>query len=97
MVLYHTVCIKFKKDMVDDAQFKKILDQILSLRVIKGIRSLEGGKNFSLRGDFDLVFTAIMDDKATLDNYQTHELHVKVRDQYIAPFKENIVVVDFEC
>jgi len=82
---------------VDEAQFGKILNAILSLRAIKGVRSLEGGRNFSPRGDFDLVFTAIMDNKAALDFYQVHELHVKVRDESILPFRDNIVVVDFEC
>lgn len=37
-----------------------------------------------------------MKDKETLDRYQAHDLHTRLKEQYIAPVKENLIAVDYE-
>ena len=37
-----------------------------------------------------------MKDKATLEKYANDPIHVKVRDEYIQPLREDIAALDFE-
>ncbi len=37
-----------------------------------------------------------MRDKETLDRYAGDPIHVRVKDEVIAPLRENIIALDFE-
>ena len=64
---------------------------------IEGLINLEVGIDF-LQSDmsYDVVLYSELVDKAALDFYQNHPLHVKVATEVIKPVVISRVVVDYE-
>ena len=64
---------------------------------IEGLRHLEVGIDF-LQSDasYDVVLYSELEDKAALEYYQAHPLHVKVATEIVKPAATSRVVSDYE-
>jgi len=94
MVL-HLVLFRFKEES------KVHLDEAVArLKSMVGpvevIRDLKAGKDFLHSGrSYDLAVAVAFDDRSALDVYDNHPAHVPVK-QFLKPFLETSVSVDFE-
>ncbi len=64
---------------------------------IPGIIQITAGENFSSRSQgFDLGLTVRFQDRAALEQYLPHPAHRGCVDTFITPFKQDVIVVDYE-
>ena len=96
-MLIHIVCFKYKTDTSESAR-RDHVEKVTSLGdlAIPGILSLTVGTDIvrSTRS-FDTGLIVRFPDRAALDDYQKHPLHVPIA-QHGAALCEQIVSVDFE-
>lgn len=89
----HVVCHKYN----DKAEAQKISAMLNSLMGrVPSLRSMETGVDtVGSKRSYHLVLTAVFDDMAGLNEYQTHPAHVEVKE-YIHTVLESSVSVDYE-
>ncbi len=92
-MLTHIVLFKLKDRAVIDTARERLA--ALEGR-INSLRSLEVGVDV-VRGErsFDIALVATFDDRAGLEAYRTHPLHVEAAD-YIKAESEAVVSVDYD-
>jgi hypothetical protein len=77
----HLVLLKLQRPFDAEA-----LAHIHSLRSVAGVKSISCGDNYTTRGcGYNYAITVVFDSKASEAAYQTHPLHVEVRDKTIKP------------
>ncbi len=92
-MLTHIVLFKLKDRAVIDTARARLA--ALEGR-IKPLRSLEVGVDVVMgERSFDIALVATFDDRAGLEAYRTHPLHVEVAD-YIKAASEAVVSVDYD-
>jgi len=95
MPVQHIIAIKFKPDVTEE-QIIALGQGLKTLTQIDGVLSVECGKDFTQRADFNYVMVVIMRDRDTLERYGPHPVHIRVKDEIIAPLRENIIALDFD-
>lgn len=93
----HVVLFKTKADATDE-QKERMISELKALREkIPGIVDLSVGRNFSDRNQgYDIGLVVRFVDRAALDAYGPHPAHTGCVNTYIAPIKEDVLVVDYE-
>ena len=94
----HIVLFRWNADATPDA----IESAITELRALKtkipGILDLTCGANFTDRGkDFTHGLIVRFTDKAALDAYGPHPEHQRVVQNFINPFRADILALDYEA
>lgn len=79
-------------------QKERMIAELRTLREkIPGIVDLTVGHNFSDRSQgFDIGLVVRFTDRAALEVYLPHPAHRGCVDRFIAPIKEDVIVVDYE-
>lgn len=93
----HVVLIKAKPEATE-AQRDLLIAELGALKEkIPGIVSLSVGRNFSERNQgFHIGLVVRFVDRASLDAYGPHPAHQEVVQQFLAPVKQDVIVVDYE-
>ena len=98
----HVVLLKVKKGTTK-AQIQKFKEGIESLHTIPGVTSVSVGETFVEKkwmvdrtDGYTLGLRVRLESKKALKSYQDHELHIKVKEECIAPIAESAVAVDWE-
>ena len=93
----HLVLLKTKAPLSAEAE-----THIHSLKAIAGVKSISCGPNYTTRGQgYNYAIAVTFDSKASESAYQTHPLHVEVRDQTIKPSLDTaatapVCAIDYE-
>jgi hypothetical protein len=93
----HVVLFKLTPDATGE-QKQRAIAELKSLKEkIPGIVDLSVGLNFSERNQgFELGLVVRFTDRAALEGYLPHPAHRGCVDQFIAPIKADVIVVDYE-
>ena len=97
----HVVLLKVKKGTTK-SQIQTFNKGIQSLHTIPGVTSVTVGETFAeqwmadRRDGYTLGLRVRLESKEALKSYQDHELHNKVKEDYIAPIVESALAVDWE-
>lgn len=93
----HLVLFKTTADATEE-QRERMIAELRSLRDrIPGIVHLSVGRNFSDRNQgYDIGLCVRFEDRAALEVYLPHPAHRGCVDTYVAPIKEDVIVVDYE-
>ncbi len=93
----HAVLFKTKADATEE-QRERMIAELKALRnKIPGIVDLSVGRNFSDRSQgFDIGLVVRYVDRAALEVYLPHPAHQGCVAEFVAPIKEDVIVVDYE-
>jgi hypothetical protein len=93
----HVVLFKTQEDATEE-QKERMIAGLASLREqIPGIVDLSVGRNFSDRNQgFDIGLVVRFVDRAALETYLPHPAHRGCVDQFVAPIKVDVIVVDYD-
>jgi hypothetical protein len=93
----HVVLFKTTPEATAE-QKERMIAELAALRhKIPGIVDLSVGTNFSERNQgFDIGLVVRFEDRAALDVYIPHPEHRGCVDRYVAPIKQDVLVVDYE-
>ena len=93
-MIEHVVLFKFS----DEAKISQAVEKLNALKAkIPQIIEMSAGKNFSDRGQgFQFGLRMLCRSKEDLQTYATHPAHLEVVHEDILPYKEDILVLDFE-
>lgn len=93
----HVVLFKTTPEATQE-QRERMIAELRSLKEkIPGIIDLTVGTNFSDRNQgFDIGLVVRFVDRAALEVYLPHPAHQGCVDQFVAPIKADIIVVDYE-
>lgn len=97
----HVVLLRVKEGTTK-SQIQKFKQGIQSLHTIPGVMSVSVGESFveqwmaDRRDGLTLGLCVRLESKEALQSYQDHELHNKVKEEYIAPIVESAVAIDWE-
>lgn len=94
------VVIAWLKQPGDPAAQQRIIAASQALTSIPGVVSLRAGTAVAserpiVDSSFDVALVISFTDKAALDSYLTHPLHVQLVQQTLKPLVERILVYDF--
>ena len=94
------VVIVWLKDPGNPAAQNRIIDASQVLTSIPGVLSLRAGtavaSNRSIvDSSFDVALVISFSDRAALDSYLTHPLHIQLVEDTLKPLVERILVYDF--
>ena len=93
----HVVLFKTTPDATPE-QKQRAMRELKTLKdKIPGILDLTVGSNFSDRSQgFDIGLVVRFTDRAALEVYLPHPAHRGCVDEFIAPIKQDVIVVDYE-
>ncbi len=93
----HVVLFKTTPETTPE-QRERMIAELRSLKEkIPGIIDLSVGTNFSDRNQgFDVGLVVRFVDRAALEVYLPHPAHRGCVDQFVAPIKADVIVVDYE-
>ena len=93
----HLVLFKLTAAATEE-QKERMISELGALRdKIPGIVDLSVGRNFSDRSQgFEIGLLVRFVDRAALEVYLPHPAHRGCVDTYVAPIKEDVIVVDYE-
>lgn len=95
-MLFHAVLFNFRED-VDAKKREEIFAAARAkLPKIPGVTSLCVGENIEPDGEFRHAITMCLPNRAALDVYRDHPLHVEFRDVDFFPFVAEKQRLDFE-
>jgi hypothetical protein len=93
-VILHLVCFKYKAN-VDSAAREQHREQLRSLQTLDGVVDLKVGEDVvGSPRSYDTGLVVTFRDRAALDAYATHPVHVPVAKLGVT-VSEHIVSVDF--
>ena len=93
----HLVLFKLTPE-TPPGQKERIIAALKTLKdKIPGIVDITAGENFSERSQgFDLGLMVRFQDRAALETYLPHPAHRGCVDEFITPYKQDVIVVDYE-
>ena len=93
-MLRHVVLFKVKPE--HQASIPKLIHELKALKgKIDGLLEMEAGADIvNSRRSYDFALIATFPDRAALDHYQDHPLHVAVAQQ-ITEVRESVIACDF--
>jgi hypothetical protein len=93
----HLVLFKTTPDATEQ-QKERMVSELEALKSrIPGIVDLTVGRNFSERSQgFDIGLVVRFVDREALEAYLPHPEHRGCVDQFVAPIKEDVIVIDYE-
>lgn len=97
--IHHVVIAWLKQPGSNKAQ-EQLIEATKSLRQIPGVVAVTVGKTFPSKrkvvdDSFDVALTVILEDRAALQSYQNHPLHVKVKKQQLKPLVQRYLVYNY--
>lgn len=93
----HVVLIKAKPEATEEQKTRLIAELGALKDKVPGITGLSVGRNFSERSQgFEIGLVVRFVDRASLDAYGPHPAHQEVVQQFLAPVKQDVIVVDYE-
>lgn len=93
----HVVLFKTTPDATAEQKERMIAELGALKDKIPGIVDLSVGPNFSDRNQgFDIGLVVRFVDRAALEVYLPHPAHRGCVDQFVAPIKADVIVVDYE-
>jgi len=93
-MIKHTVFWKLKDENKEQNMQKIKHDLEALVGKVDGLLSADVGMNFA-GGEYDLALVSDFESKEALNAYQTHPLHMKVRE-FVGSVKVSREAVDFE-
>jgi len=93
----HVVLFKVTAEATEEQQERLIVELGALKEKIPGIVDLSVGRNFSDRNQgFEVGLVVRFVDRAALDAYGPHPAHQACVQQFVAPIKQDVIVVDYE-
>jgi hypothetical protein len=106
--IVHIVLIKFRSDLSDE-QEAEFITQACCLKEIPGVTlAIAGAQDSMYEGyanraqGYTHCLTVHLNDRASLEAYNSHSKHIEVRDKYIVPYLDQsqpapVLAFDYEC
>jgi hypothetical protein len=96
--IVHVVLFKWKEDATPEA-IEAVLTGLRGMAGrIEGMTGITCGENFSSRAQgFTHGLVAHFTDRAALETYATHPVHVEVVENYIHPIRGETLAFDYEA
>jgi len=93
----HVVLFKVTPEATEE-QKERLIAELGALKdKIPGIVDLSVGRNFSDRNQgFEIGLVVRFVDRAALEAYGPHPAHQGCVQQFVAPIKQDVIVVDYE-
>lgn len=93
----HVVLFKTSPGAPESAR-QAMIDALAALRhQVPGILDLSVGRNFSDRNQgYDVGLVVRFESRAALEAYLPHPAHRAAVDRFVAPIKEDVLVVDYD-
>jgi len=93
----HVVLFKTTPDATPEQKAAMIAGLAALRGQIPGIVDLTVGENFSDRNQgFDIGLIVRFTDRAALETYLPHPAHRGAVERFVAPIKQDVIVVDYE-
>jgi hypothetical protein len=93
----HVVLFKTTPEATEEQKGRMVAELASLKEKIPGIVDLSVGTNFSERSQgFDIGLVVRFVDRAALEVYLPHPAHRGCVDQFVAPIKQDVIVVDYE-
>ena len=93
----HIVLFKTTANATEEQRQRMVVELKALKDKVPGIVDLSVGYNFCDRNQgFDIGLVVRFVDRAALEVYLPHPAHRGCVDQFVAPIKEDVIVVDYE-
>lgn len=96
--IVHIVLFKWIEDATSEA-IEAVMNGLRGMEGrIEGLLYVSCGENFSGRAQgFTHGLVTRFTDRAALDAYATHPVHVEVIEKYIKPIRSDVLALDYEA